>query len=317
MSITMPVPPLHALVAFEALVRHGTVGRALRELGVTRAALAASIALLEERTGLRLLVRQLPEVELTDEGRAYYDAVAAFARGTADALHDLGGDYATEIRISASPGLARLWLVPRLQALRAACPRVAFTVSASETLSDLDRSECDIAIRYCHPEELDGEVDVLWTETLAILAPAARATAFGLRSLPDLLAGEPLIEHPSLPWSRLAQRIGLAALPREPGLVCHDLYAALMACARGEGLALLPLRLSAGFCDREGLVPVHGLRLESKSYVLLYSAGGRARPVVHACAGVLMRLATEQQPALQPDEGLAEKVAPRVSGKQS
>ncbi|MDO9600288.1 MAG: LysR family transcriptional regulator [Azoarcus sp.] len=298
MSMTMPVPPLHALVAFEALVRHGTVGRALRELGVTRAALAGSIALLEERTGLRLLVRQLPEVELTDEGRAYYDAVAVFARGTADALHSLGGDYTTEIRISASPGLARLWLVPRLEALRAACPRVAFTVSASEALSDLERSECDIAIRYCHPEELDGEASVLWAETLGILAPAARAAGFGLRSLPDLLASEPLIEHPSLPWSRLAQRIGLGALPREPDLVCHDLYAVLTACVRGEGLALLPLRLSGGFCERHGLVPVHGLRLTGKSYVLLYSAGGRARPVVHACARVLMSLATELQPAV-------------------
>ena len=66
----VPLPPLHALVAFEALVRNGTIALALAELGVTRAALASSLTLLEERTGLRLLVRQTPTVELTAEGAA-------------------------------------------------------------------------------------------------------------------------------------------------------------------------------------------------------------------------------------------------------
>lgn len=285
-----PLPPLHALAAFEALVRHGTVARALNELGVSRAALTGSLALLEERTGLQLLIRHSPTVELTDEGLAYYHAATAFARGAADWLHGLGSGFATEVRIAASPGVARLWLAPRLDALRAACPGVALTVAASETLSDLDRSECDIAIRYCHPaDHEDGRI--LWRETLGVLAPATRALALGLRSLPELLASEALIEHPFLPWTRLARQLGLAALPQAPVLVCHDLYAILLACARGDGLALLPMGLTQDFCTRHGLQPINPLRLPDKSYVLLKSARGQARSVVQACADAIAALA--------------------------
>ncbi|MBT0964049.1 LysR family transcriptional regulator [Denitromonas iodatirespirans] len=301
-----PLPPLHALAAFEALVRHGTVARALGELGVSRAALSASLALLEERTGLRLLIRHSPTVELTDEGLAYYHAAAAFARGAADWLHGLGSGFATEVRIAASPGVARLWLPARLAALRAACPGVALTLAVSETLSDLDRSECDIAIRYCHPaDHEDGRI--LWHETLGVLAPAPRALALGLRSLPELLASEPLIEHPLLSWSRLARQTGLAALPQAPVLTCHDVYAALLACARGDGLALMPLQLTLDACARHGLRTVHPLRLPDKSYVLLMSARGQARPVVQACAGALAALA-------QPGPGRAQDPAQRASG---
>ncbi|TVT50880.1 MAG: LysR family transcriptional regulator [Denitromonas halophila] len=297
-----PLPPLHALAAFEALVRHGTVARALSELGVSRAALTGSLALLEARTGLQLLIRHSPTVELTDEGLAYYHAAAAFARGAADWLHGLGSGFATEVRIAASPGVARLWLAPKLDALRAACPGVALTLSASESLSDLDRSECDIAIRYCHPaDHEDGRI--LWHETLGVLAPASRALALGLRALPELLASEPLIEHARLPWTRLTRQLGLTELPRPPVLVCHDLYAALLACARGDGLALMPVQLTQDFCTRHGLKTVHPLRLPDKSYVLLVSARGQARPVVQACADALAALA---QPAAEADTGLTQ-----------
>lgn len=143
----VPLPPLHALVAFEALVRHGAVAPALAELGVTRAALTGSLAQLEDRTDLRLLVSHTPGVELTAEGAAYYQAMSVFARGAADALHALGCGRETEIRLAASPGVSRLWLAPRLARLREACPGVGFTVSVSEALSDLARNQCDIAKR--------------------------------------------------------------------------------------------------------------------------------------------------------------------------
>lgn len=289
-----PLPPLHALVAFEALVRHGSVARALAELGVSKAALCASIALLEERTGLRLLIRPLPDVELSNEGRAYYQGVATFARGAADALHGLGKDFVTELRLSASPGIARLWLAPRLASLRAACPGVAVTLSATESLSDLERGECDIAVRYCHPGQHEGAIP-LWQETLVMLAPAARVAALELRTLPDVLASEALIEHPSIPWLRLAQGHGLEGLPRAPTLVCHDLYAILAACARGEGLAWLPWRLTASYCRRHHLRALRRWQRVDKQYVLLHSTQGQGRPVVQACTSALLDLATELQ----------------------
>ena len=287
----VPLPPLHALVAFEALVRTGTVAQALTELGVTRAALASSLTLLEERTGLRLLVRHTPSVELTAEGAAYYQAVSVFARGAADALHALDCGRETEIRLAASPGVARLWLAPRLARLREACPEVAFNVGVSEALSDLDRNQCDIAIRYCSFDEREPEARELWAEELAVIAPAAQAAALAMATPAELVADHPLLEHPSFSWRALVERFGPMRRLREPDMVCHDMYAILMACARGEGLALVPQRLTRDLRQRLGLAVAHPLRVPAKSYVLLLSAAGRERPVVRACADVLAGLA--------------------------
>lgn len=291
----VPLPPLHALVAFEALVRHGTVMQALGELGVSRAALASSIALLEERTGLRLIVRHTPVVELTAEGMAYYQAVSVFARGAADALHALDCGRETEIRIAASPGVARLWLAPRLRQLREACPGVSFSFDVSEALSDLERNQCDIAIRYCYRDDAAPGAHELWAEELVVVAPAARATAVSMATPEELLSEHPLLEHPSFSWQRVAERFGPARRMREPDLLCHDMYAILMACGRGEGLALLPLRLAQGMRQRLGLVVAHPLRVPAKSYMLLLSSTGRERAVVRACADVLVGMAAAEK----------------------
>lgn len=290
-NVNVPLPPLHALVAFEALVRNGTVAQALSELGVTRAALASSLSLLEERAGLRLLVRHTPSVELTAEGAAYYQAVSVFARGAADALHALGVGRETEIRLAASPGVARLWLAPRLQRLREGCAGVVFKVGVSEALSDLERNQCDIAIRYCSFDAGEPEARQLWAEELAVIAPAACATSLSTLTPVELLAGHALLEHPSFSWRGVVERFGPVRRLREPDLVCHDMYAILMACARGEGLALLPHRLTRDLRQRLGLVVAHPLRIPAKSYVLLLSAAGRERPVVRACADMLAALA--------------------------
>lgn len=287
----VPLPPLHALAAFEALVRHGTVALALRELGITRAALTSSLALLEERVGLRLILRQTPAVELTAEGLAYYHAVSAFTRGAADALHALDCDRETEIRIAASPGVSRMWLAPRLAELRAACPRVSFNVAVSEGLSDLERNQCDLAIRYQTFDEREPHARLLWQDELGVIAPAALATTLSTATPAEWVSEHRLLEHPAFPWQRLAERFGPMRHMREPELVCHDIYAILLACARGEGVALLPLRLSRVFRRRLGLASVHGLRLPAKSYVMLMSTAGRERPVVQACASVLGALA--------------------------
>src|SRR5512146_2042433 len=65
------IPPLHSLVAFEAIARHRAISSAARELGVTRSALSHSINLLEHRLQIRLFRQTYPSVELTRAGSLY------------------------------------------------------------------------------------------------------------------------------------------------------------------------------------------------------------------------------------------------------
>ena len=131
------IPPLHSLVAFETVARLRSVTAAARELGVTRSALSHSLTLLEHRLGVRLFARYSPSALLTPAGQIYYDAVEEFARALADGLYGISGNARVAVRISASPGLSRLWLSKRLVRFQALFPRIDLSLAVSESLSDV------------------------------------------------------------------------------------------------------------------------------------------------------------------------------------
>ena len=68
-DLAIGLPPLSAVRAFEAAVRHGSFTLAAAELGMTQAAVSYQIKLLEERLGAPLFRREKRRVVLTDAGR--------------------------------------------------------------------------------------------------------------------------------------------------------------------------------------------------------------------------------------------------------
>ena len=68
-------PPLRALEAFSHTVRLGSARAAAQELGLSPSALSRRISALEAFTGKRLFTRAKLAMELTDEGRAFFDAI--------------------------------------------------------------------------------------------------------------------------------------------------------------------------------------------------------------------------------------------------
>jgi len=69
------LPPLSALIAFEAAGRLQSFTRAAAELHVTQAAVSRQIRLLEDHIGRPLFTRAHRAVELTNEGRDYLHTV--------------------------------------------------------------------------------------------------------------------------------------------------------------------------------------------------------------------------------------------------
>src|SRR5690349_10674947 len=105
------VEVLAAVVSTKSFVRAGEA------LGLTQSGVSRAIARLEERVGVRLLDRTARAVELTDEGRHFYERVWPLYTGIEEAVNEAAGATAIargRLRVNADPAAARLLLGPRI-----------------------------------------------------------------------------------------------------------------------------------------------------------------------------------------------------------
>ncbi len=144
------LPPLIALRALEASARLRSFTKAAQELNVTPSAITQHIRTIEawagtplfRRTGREVLVSELAETVLPKlrEGFALLSA-AAHDRQTIDRRRSV-------VRVSVSPSLASKWLLPRLDAFRAAHPDLHVGVQSSWDFVHFHKTEADTAICY-------------------------------------------------------------------------------------------------------------------------------------------------------------------------
>src|SRR3981189_2744524 len=113
----MSMDRLAAMQAFVRVVETGSFSAAARALNMGQPAISKTVAQLEKRLGVRLLLRSTHGLTPTEAGQGFYqrakraieeaDEAEAAARG---ANASLSG----ELRISAATTFARLHVVPRL-----------------------------------------------------------------------------------------------------------------------------------------------------------------------------------------------------------
>lgn len=143
------LPPLTALRAFEAAARHMSFAKAAAELNVTPAALSYQIKALEADLGLPVFHRLNRAVTLTEAGRS-------LAPGTAEAFAALQSAWSAAkkltntdvLTVTAGPAFTAKWLAPRMYEFAQAHPKIELRFLATLRLSDFDRDEVDVAIRF-------------------------------------------------------------------------------------------------------------------------------------------------------------------------
>ena len=164
------------------------------------------VALLEHRLGVRLFVRSHPVRCSHRPGRS-----TTMPSSNSPAPWPMDSTTSPEmptptVRISASPGLSRLWLSKRLVRFQALFPRIDLSLAVSESLSDVLGHQTDIALRYGGIEE-PGTVSVpLWRETISPVArPDIAASTRGV-SLESLVTRFPSHRARALELAELARR---------------------------------------------------------------------------------------------------------------
>ena len=141
---------------FLAVLQHGSLSAAARELGLTQPTIGRHIDALEEAVGAELFTRSQQGLLPTDAALAlkpYAETLASTAAALLRAASGSRDSVSGTVRISASEVIGVEVLPPILAGLQAAYPDLTIELSASDAVEDLLQREADIAVRMVAPAQ--------------------------------------------------------------------------------------------------------------------------------------------------------------------
>jgi DNA-binding transcriptional LysR family regulator len=144
------VDRLTAMEAFVIVVDTGSFSAAARRLNVGQPAVSKLVAQLEERLGVKLLVRTTRGLTATEAGLNYYERARRSVKEADEAelaARGAGRGLAGRLRISAAVTFARIHLIPRLPEFLAQHQELEMEVILDDRNIDLVREGIDVALR--------------------------------------------------------------------------------------------------------------------------------------------------------------------------
>ena len=236
------LPPISALLAFEAAGSKGTFTGAARELGVSREAISMQIRQLENRLGYALFDRQRRGVELTAAGRTLHKAVSTGLRDIAACIEALDGKPTAKVRVSTTVAFAGCWLLPRLLEFQALHPEIDIEMIETDECLDLLKSGVDFAIRYGKGKWKGYKSTLLFEDSFFPVCSPSYLQEVGQRRIQEFddvtvlhLAGA---AHAWEDWPTWFDLSGRTATGKVRGVWMQSFGNILRAAVGGKGLAL-------------------------------------------------------------------------------
>jgi LysR family transcriptional regulator, glycine cleavage system transcriptional activator len=185
---------LKQLRAFAAVYRHGKLASAAEELGVTHGTISRRVQTVETWLGTRLFEREPRGVSLSPAGQRFVaetDRALRIIAQTAEQWRPRRG--IPVVRVSAVPAFAKLWLLPRLNALQGDPADLRVELMLEHRLADVISGQADVALRYGKGEWPGVDARALFKETLYPVAAPGLVAAIGTGATAETIAGLPLL----------------------------------------------------------------------------------------------------------------------------
>lgn len=208
-----------AMATFVRVVETGSFSAAARQLNVGQPAVSKTIAQLENRLQVSLLIRSTHGLSPTEAGQRFFERAKAAIQEADEAefaARGAGAGLSGCLRVSAATTFARLHIIPLLPRFLAENPELEIDVILDDRVIDLVAEGIDLSLRM---------------GTLADSTAVARKLATGGRSLlatPAYLAraGEPkhpadLAEHEVVVYSQMASVWSLSRDGTETSVAVH------------------------------------------------------------------------------------------------
>lgn len=237
--MSIRLPPLNPLRAFEAAARRGSVSAAARELNVTHGAVSHQIRALEATFDAPLFERGGKRLKLTPQGALLLPAVTNAFEGiaAATALMTRPSTSGT-LRISCVPALLSHWMLPRLNQFSEQYPDICLSLDASNDANRIRSPDLDVCVLYG-----DGQWSDCWIRRWSNLElfPVVSPTLLNsrpLRSVRDLRDHVLLHGDDGREWNTWLAAADALDMPRGRQHFMSDARLSTEAAVHGQGVAL-------------------------------------------------------------------------------
>src|SRR5690606_25629978 len=274
------IPPLNALLAFEAAARLLSVSNAGKELHVTHGAISRQIRVLESSLGIALIEKDGRGIKLTDSGLLLRDASAAAFDRVRSACAEIRHRSGNLPFVLACPGslLAR-WFIPRLDKLNQDLPQLRLQLTAGEGELDPRKPNIDATLCFASPPwPQDMQVYDFGAEYIgAVMSPRYVNYASLVDAPVSALLQESLMYPASRPhaWAQWAQAHQLPIDDLQLGTAFEHLYYLLEAATAGLGVAIAPKQVVADDLAAQRLQAPWGF-VKTSARLTLWVPEGRA-----------------------------------------
>jgi DNA-binding transcriptional LysR family regulator len=292
------LPALNRLAVFETAARHLSFTKAAAERFLTQSAVSRQIAALEDELGATLFRRRHRALELTDEGRQLAAAMAKAMTEVRDAVLAIRAPGRREVlALTTTPGLAALWLIPRLADFIAAHPGIDVRIDATHTQRSLAAEGFDLAIRYVPLEGAAG-LPLFGESVQPVCAPSLLRTGRPLKT-PGDLSRHTLLQIEPMPgrglpleWQTWLQAVGAGQVTPAATLTFSNYDTAVAAAVAGQGVVLGRRPLVDALLRKRALVaPFKGATTSARGYTVAVEPAAARKAAVQALVQWLQRQA--------------------------
>ncbi|CAB3750119.1 LysR family transcriptional regulator [Paraburkholderia humisilvae] len=189
---------LTAMETFVSVIEAGSFSGGARRLNVGQPAVSKSIAQLEERLGVRLVMRSTRGLTPTEAGQQYYerakraieeiDEAELAARGSAAGLSG-------RLRICAAVTFARLHIVPKMKSFLTQHPELNVDVVLDDRNVDLLEEGIDVAFRMGALDDSSMTARKIGQSARFVVGTPAYFSAAGIPRTPAELASHQAIVY--------------------------------------------------------------------------------------------------------------------------
>lgn len=290
---------LQQLNLFIRTVESGSFSKAAREFGLSQPSVSRTIAALEDRLGVKLLVRTTRQLSLTDAGEALLTRAREALAGVDDAENAArGADRLSGVlRVTLPTTYGVRQIVPLLPAFLESHPQLQIELMMTDRYENLIAEGADLALRLGNqPDSSFVTRKLASARRLFVASPAYLARRAAPRRLADL-AGHDLIGGPADSSDRnwIARRAGVSEVQAVETRMRTGSAAGVVACAAaGLGIATASIWMCREELASGALVEVLGdYRLDPIAAFVLFPAGRRpsqkARAFSDYLEGALVR----------------------------
>jgi LysR family transcriptional regulator, glycine cleavage system transcriptional activator len=295
------LPSLERLAVFDAAARHRSFTLAGQERFLTQSAVSRQIAALEAELGVPLFRRRHRALDLTEDGQRLAQSVAeALERLRATVGEIRAPGRRVVLALTTTPGLAALWLIPRLSRFLADHPGVDVRIDASHEMRPLAAQGFDLAVRYAPLDSPDGEP--LFAESVQpVCAPSLLKRGAAPLKTPDDLRHHTLLQVATpgmngmpIEWQTWLRAACAHAVEPLATLTFNNYDTAVAAAVAGQGVVLGRRPLVDRLLQQRALVaPFKSQAASARGYFVVVEPAAARKAGVQALVAWLLAQARE------------------------